>query len=76
MNKSGWMDRKTPFFEFQVACKFFPLCDPTGTPKKNFGALAALEVENSKKVVFWNRLLSSGPVKRAKNLHKVEWSEK
>ena len=36
--------RKTAFFEFQVAGKFFPLCDPTGTPKKNFGALAALEV--------------------------------
>ena len=36
--------QKTTFFEFQVACKFFPLCDPTGTTKKNFGALAALEV--------------------------------
>ena len=36
--------RKTAFFEFQVAGKFFPLCDHTGTPKKNFGALAALEV--------------------------------
>ena len=36
--------RKTAFFEFQVAGKFFPLCDHTGTPKKIFGALAALEV--------------------------------
>ena len=36
--------RKTAFFEFQVAGKFFPLCDHTGTPKKFFGALAALEV--------------------------------
>ena len=36
--------RKTAFFESQVAGKFFPLCDPTGTPKIFFWALAALEV--------------------------------
>ena len=36
--------RKTAFFEFQVAGKFFTLCDPKGTPKINFGAIAALEV--------------------------------
>ena len=56
--------QKTTFFEFQVACKFFPLCDPTGTPKKNFGALAALEVQSQgppKNLIFGQILLYKIP---------------